>query len=80
MSGSSMDGVDLACCEFSHDHSKWSFKILAARPYPIPLHSKKNWNRPVNWAAEEIDELDRELGYSYAGLLNEFHRTIGLDP
>lgn len=36
MSGSSMDGVDLAYCEFEHHSNKWSFKIECAETIPYP--------------------------------------------
>ena len=34
MSGSSMDGCDLACCDLSWNGQKWSYKILAAGAIP----------------------------------------------
>lgn len=36
MSGSSMDGVDLAYCEFSKQKDKWKFKIKDAETIPYP--------------------------------------------
>ena len=34
MSGSSMDGVDIACCEFEYLAEKWDWKIIAATTIP----------------------------------------------
>jgi len=75
-----MDGVDLACCEFSQDHSKWNFRILAADtlPYPAPLH--KQLEEACTWNRKKIGELDHELGIFYAVLLNEFHALHELVP
>ena len=36
MSGTSMDGVDLAYCEFEYQTDKWQFKILHAETIPYP--------------------------------------------
>lgn len=34
MSGSSLDGVDVACCQFQWDGQAWQYKILAGKTYP----------------------------------------------
>jgi anhydro-N-acetylmuramic acid kinase len=80
MSGSSMDGVDLAFCEFSRDHSKWNFRILVADTLPYPATLRKKLEQACKWNRQEIGELDRELGIFYAGLLNEFHALHKLVP
>ncbi len=36
MSGSSMDGVDVAYCEFINENNNWSFKIIEAETIPYP--------------------------------------------
>jgi anhydro-N-acetylmuramic acid kinase len=39
MSGTSMDGVDIAYCEFLHENQKWSFTIKEAKTVPYD----QNW-------------------------------------
>ncbi len=34
MSGTSLDGLDIAACEFIHAAGKWSFKIISSHTYP----------------------------------------------
>lgn len=34
MSGTSLDGIDLAYCEFAVDNSRWNFELLAAETIP----------------------------------------------
>lgn len=39
MSGTSMDGVDIAYCEFLYENQNWSFKIIEAKTIPYD----QNW-------------------------------------
>lgn len=80
MSGSSMDGVDLACCELQWDGRKWDYTILAAETYAYNRELLVKLEEACNWKREKIDELDRELGLYYAELLNSFHRKEKLNP
>jgi anhydro-N-acetylmuramic acid kinase len=34
MSGTSLDGIDIAACEFTFDDGKWSFEIVSCQTYP----------------------------------------------
>ncbi len=80
MSGSSMDGVDLACCELQFDGKHWDYTILAAETYVYDRELLIKLEQACNWKREEIDELDLELGLHYAELLNSFHRKENLNP
>ena len=80
MSGSSMDGVDLACCDLIWDGQKWEYKILVAETFPYGNELLLKLEQACNWSREEIDALDLQLGSHYAGLLNEFHHKVKLHP
>lgn len=80
MSGSSMDGVDLACCEFTRDGFKWNYRILAAETFPYREEQLSELESACSWDRKKIDGLDQELGNYYAGLLNEFHLRIRHRP
>ncbi len=69
MSGSSLDGLDIACCEFSVENGKWNFKILKTDvvAYPdewaqdlkgLPVaHAKTFWEthaRLGNYFGEQV--------------------------
>jgi len=80
MSGSSLDGVDLALCEFTRNNSIWSFKIIKAVtcPYPeewriklLALHKKKN---------EEIVMTDIQYGQFLGELVNKFLEGTYIKP
>ncbi|MEN8227182.1 MAG: anhydro-N-acetylmuramic acid kinase [Bacteroidota bacterium] len=80
MSGSSMDGVDLAICEFNRHNSQWSYTILAADTLPYPEALREKLEQACNWESAKIKLLDIELGEFYAKLLNDFHKTEELIP
>jgi anhydro-N-acetylmuramic acid kinase len=80
MSGSSMDGVDLACCDLEWDGQEWGYKILHAETFPYGNELLLKLEQACNWSREEIDALDLQLGSHYAGLLNEFHHKVKLVP
>lgn len=80
MSGSSMDGVDLACCDLSWEDHQWNYHILEAETFPYGDELLGKLEQACNWNMSKIHKLDLELGYHYAGLLNEFHRKSGLLP
>ncbi len=80
MSGSSMDGVDLACCEFALQQDVWSYQIVVAETLPYPEELLRKLQLACTWTMEEIKALDRELGEFYAELLNEFHLRVEWIP
>lgn len=80
MSGSSLDGVDLACCEFISKNRMWKFRILAAEtfPYPAPLKDLLGNSGPLS--ADQVSDLDLQLGLHYGNLLNNFHAKHEIRP
>lgn len=80
MSGSSLDGVDLACCQFRLISGIWDFNIVAAETAPYSRTLLDQLNQASTWGLDRIMELDKELGIFYAGLLTEFHRRHSLSP
>ena len=67
MSGTSLDGVDLALCSFSKN-KKWEYEILKAKTI---LYSK-DWKETLNYmhqkSDEEIAEVNSDYG-KYLGIL-----------
>ena len=80
MSGSSMDGTDLACCDLIWRGKQWSYRILEAETIPYGKEMKSKLEEACHWSRNEIDELDKELGEFYASLLNDFHLRHMLVP
>ena len=75
-----MDGVDLACCDFSKEMKGWSYTMLATVTLPYPAGLREKLEIASTWDSENIRELDTELGKYYGELLNKFHYSHGLTP
>ncbi len=62
MSGTSLDGLDMASCEFIHEGEKWSFKLVASKS----LAYDKSWHNrlksSVDMSAVELLLLHNEYG------------------
>ncbi len=71
MSGSSLDGLDLAFCRFTYHENKWNYTIEQAETIPYPV----NWTNKLTKAhllpASELLQLDVEYG-TYLGEVTRF--------
>jgi len=80
MSGSSLDGVDLATCSFQCEGSTWSYRILAAETLPYPARLKEALVRAMSWDETKTDKLDRDLGTFYGEMVRKFHERHRVWP
>ncbi len=67
MSGTSLDGVDLAYCKFVLD-KKWNYKIICAETIPYPTIWKDRLTNLINSSKGDIEKANIEFG-KYLGLL-----------
>lgn len=65
MSGTSLDGLDIALCEFWFD-TQWHWKIQKAEVIPYAGYWKNRIEKVFNESAYELTQLDAEYG-SYIG-------------
>lgn len=79
MSGSSLDGVDMVCCDLSKKGEMWKYHMLAAETIPYP----ENWQKRLLSAhiasGDELKNLDADLGAFFGRLLIQFmekHRVV----
>lgn len=72
MSGTSLDGVDLALCSFTLSGDKWSYEIEKAETKSYPEELLVSIKAIHKSSAEEYALLDTELGVYYASLIKEF--------
>jgi anhydro-N-acetylmuramic acid kinase len=62
MSGTSLDGLDLAYCHFTHEEGIWNYKILQAETVEYSEERKKQLNKIMLGSALEITAANAELG------------------
>lgn len=62
MSGTSLDGLDLAYCHFTNEYGLWNYKILKAETIEYNEERRKQLNKIMLGSAVEITELDADLG------------------
>ncbi len=62
MSGTSLDGVDLACCTFQKKEKGWAYKIEYAETIKYPTNWKKNLEKAHTLPAESLLILDVAYG------------------
>lgn len=80
MSGSSLDGVDLAYCEFTRKPDGWDSRIIHCETLPYPPWLKAILVNPSSLSNNEIMELDLLLGMHFAELINDFHSKHDITP
>ncbi len=72
MSGTSMDGVDLAQIEFSIERKKLNYRIVKGKTFPYPEKLVEKLKRSKELSGLKLTLLDRELGIFYSQLLKKF--------
>lgn len=72
MSGSSLDGLDLACVEFTEQAGKWSFEIMRTACYPYTEEWVGRLRGAVDLSAREYQLLHTDYGHYTGQLVNQF--------
>lgn len=83
MSGTSLDGVDLAECRFTQSsNGNWEYSLGACLTKPYPEFWRKRLADAINLPGFELEELDREYTRYLAGVIRGFideHELTGLN-
>src|SRR5438046_1319252 len=72
MSGTSLDGVDMALCSFNRNGGKWTFKVEAAETEPYNDEWKKNLSNIHTKGAEELALTHAAYGKFLGELVKKF--------
>ena len=80
MSGTSLDGVDLAYCGFRYSENGWEYKILKAKTFSYSADLLKLIREMPEMSAENLIAADRRLGAYYGELCKNFIVTHNLKP
>jgi anhydro-N-acetylmuramic acid kinase len=80
MSGTSMDGLDIAYVEFSiTKDSFWQQKVIACETYSYPEQIFEQLKQATNFSVVQYLLLDKELGKFYGEKINDFIEKFKLD-
>lgn len=80
MSGSSLDGLDIAYCEFQNTNKKWTFKILAAETYSYTEEWELILKELPSANAIKILETNISYGQLLADFTNHFIKKHNISP
>lgn len=62
MSGTSLDGLDIAVCQFQYHTNLWSYKTIAADTIEYSTDFKRELNHAMKLSGEDLISLDRSFG------------------
>ncbi len=80
MSGTSLDGMDLAAVEFTHAADKWSFDLIAAQTIPYPTDWQNRLRHAPELPGRELLLLHNAYGRFTGQKIKDFTRTTGVIP
>lgn len=78
MSGTSLDGVDIALCYFIEDAGKWSCKIICAETVPYPPEWKSRLQNLPKAGAMELAKTHAAYGHYLGSLVKSFLESNNL--
>lgn len=72
MSGTSLDGVDLALCTFKENNGQWGFALNKATTIPYNDSFLTRLRNAHQLSGLELSLLDNDLGSFFGDIINEF--------
>ena len=82
MSGTSLDGVDLAHIIFSENKGQWSFTIKEAETVPYSDEWINRFKQAIDYGERQLEQLNHKYTALLANIIREFvarHALTGLD-
>lgn len=80
MSGTSLDGLDIAYCRFEFFESKWNVEIIHAETIEFKEEIKIRLLEAHNFTAERLKKLDVDLGHFFGKSVDAFIQKHSLKP
>lgn len=79
MSGTSLDGVDLAYTEFTYNNNDWSFELVHSKSIEYTNEWRTKLNNAMQLNGLEIHLLDIELAEYFSILINNFRKEFSIE-
>lgn len=80
MSGTSLDGLDIAYCHFGQIEGVWQFEIIAANTFTYDEAWQKRLQDITKTSGEELMQTHQELGVWMGNAVNRFMKKHEVDP
>jgi len=80
MSGTSLDGIDVAFCHFEHSGQKWQYHIIKASTYKYPVAWKKRLSEAGSLSALDFSFLHVEYGAYLGKIVKRFISKNKINP
>ncbi|MCC7317374.1 MAG: anhydro-N-acetylmuramic acid kinase [Bacteroidales bacterium] len=80
MSGTSLDGLDMVCCDFFETEKGYDFQIIASEELPYPAEITSSLREAFYWNQEQINLLDIAFGSFLAESTFNFIQKYQLHP
>jgi len=80
MSGTSVDGLDMACCTFSSEKGKWSYHLNKSTSFTYDKNWQDRLMNAMHLNKEELNDLDLEYGRLIAAKVREFSDGLSCKP
>lgn len=80
MSGTSLDGLDIAYCHFGQIEGIWQFEIITANTFEYDDNWKTRLQHITEVSGEELMQTHQELGIWMGNAVNRFMKKHEVDP
>lgn len=80
MSGSSLDGLDIALCRFEIENERWNYQILKSETIPYPAEWHQKLSELHHGDALSISIANTEYGIWIGKMCNRFLAGTGIKP
>ena len=72
MSGTSLDGLDMALCRFEKTAERWEYRVIAAATHPYPSALQTQLEKAIELSAYAFVQLDVEVAATMAAAIRSF--------
>ena len=80
MSGTSLDGLDIACCSFEREGNKWKYRVIQAETLVYSAEWKQRLSNAFHASALELARLHADYGHFLGKAADSFIKKYDLKP